>query len=46
MFILLHCNWCLCRIAAVERLSVHHHSADYISFPVGIIGPIVMDLKM
>ena len=23
-FILLHCNWCKCRDAAVERLPVHH----------------------
>ena len=29
----------LCRVAAVERLSVHHHSADYIlSGPFGSLG--------
>ena len=25
---------------AVERLPVHHHSADYISFPLGSLGPL------
>ena len=28
------------RVAAVERLPVHHHSADYISFPLGSLGPL------
>ena len=35
-FILLHYN----RVAAVERLPVHHHSADYISFPFGSLDPL------
>ena len=26
-------------MAAVERLPVHHHSADYISFPLGSLNP-------
>ena len=30
-FIILHCSWCKCRVAVVERLPVLHHSADYIS---------------
>ena len=34
-FILLHCSWCQCPVATVERLPVHHHSADCISFPLG-----------
>ena len=38
--LLLHCSWCKCRVAAVERLPVHHHSADYISFPLGLFGPL------
>ena len=25
-------------MAAVERLPVHHHGADYISFPLGSLG--------
>ena len=29
------------RMAAVERLPVHHHGADYISFPLGSLGPLV-----
>ena len=31
-FILLHCSWYKCHVAAVERLPVLYHSADYISF--------------
>ena len=27
-------------VAAVGRLPVHHHSADYISFPLGSLGPL------
>ena len=38
MFILLHCSWCKCRVAAVERLLVKNHSADYILFPLGSLG--------
>ena len=37
-FILLHCSWCSCRVAAAERLPVLHHSADYISFPLRSLG--------
>ena len=29
-----------CRVAAVERLAILHHSADYISFPLGSLGPL------
>ena len=39
-FILLHCSWYKCRVAAVERLPVLYHSADYISFPLGSLGPL------
>ena len=39
-FILQHCTWCKCRVAAVERLPVHHHSAYYISFRLGSFGPL------
>ena len=39
-FILLHCIWYQCRVAAVERLPVLYHSADYISFPLGSLGPL------
>ena len=39
-FILLHCSWCFCRVAAVERLPEHHHSADYISFPMESLDPL------
>ena len=28
------------QLAAVEQLPVHHHSADYISFPLGLLGPL------
>ena len=30
IFILLHCSWCSCRVAAIKRIPVHRHSADYI----------------
>ena len=33
-------------MAAVERLPVLHHSADYIVTSFGIIGPIVVFLKI
>ena len=39
-FILLHCSWYWCRVAAVERLPVLYHSADYISLPLGSLGPL------
>ena len=39
-FILLHCSWCLCRVTVVERLLVLYHSADYISFPLELLGPL------
>ena len=36
----------LCRVAAVKRLSVHHHSADYIFFrSFGIIGLILSQFE-
>ena len=31
----------LCRVAIKKRLPVHHHSADYIVWPFGIIGLIL-----
>ena len=34
----------LCRVAAVKRLPVHHHSADYIFLVLGIIG-LILSLK-
>ena len=30
-------------MAAVERLPVHHHSTDYISFPLGSLGSSVFE---
>ena len=27
-------------VAAVERLPVYHHSAEFISFPLGSLGPL------
>ena len=33
-----HCSWYQSRVAAVERLPVLYHSADYISFPLGSLG--------
>ena len=44
-FILLYCSWCKCRVAAVKRLPVLHHSADYIFNSFGITGPIVVSFK-
>ena len=44
--ILLHCSWCFCYGTAVECLLVYHYSADYVSFPYGSLGPIVVYLKM
>ena len=38
-----HASW---RVAAVGRILVLHHSADYIFISFGIIGPIVVSLKM
>ena len=35
-----------CHVAAVKRLRVLHHSADYIFIFFGITGPIVVSLKM
>ena len=29
----------LCRVAAVKSLPVHHHSAGYILFPLGLLSP-------
>ena len=43
-FISLHRSWC-CRVAAVERLPVHHLSADCISFPLGSLN-LLWYLKM
>ena len=42
----LHCSWYLCRVAAVERLPVLYDSADYISFPLGSLGLIMVQLKI
>ena len=39
-FILLHCTWYKSRLAALERVPVHHHSADYVSFPLESLGPL------
>ena len=39
-FILLHCSWYWCRVAVVERLPVLYHSADYILFTLGPLGPL------
>ena len=36
--ILLHCNWCKYRVAAVERLTILRHCADYIFISFGITG--------
>ena len=35
----------LCRVAAVKRLPVHHHSADYLFWSFGIIGFILSQLE-
>ena len=35
-----------CRVAAVQRLPVLHHSADYILITFGIIEPILLTLKI
>ena len=35
-FSLLHCTWCECRVAAVECIPVHHHSAIFLTFFVNI----------
>ena len=37
-FILLHCSWCKCRVAAVKLLLVHQHSADDILFLLVSLG--------
>ena len=34
-----------CRVVAVKRLSVHHHSADYIFCSFGIIGLILSQFE-
>ena len=37
----------LCRVAAVKRLPVHHHSADYIlSGPLGSLGSFLVILNI
>ena len=35
----------LCRVAAVKRLPVHHHSADYIFWSFRVIGLILSHIK-
>ena len=38
--------WASICLQAVECLPIHHHSADYISFPLGSFRPILVYLKM
>ena len=33
-------SWCQCRVVAIERLPVHHNSADYTSFLLRSLGPL------
>ena len=37
-FVLLHCSRCYCRVAAIDRRPVYHHSAESISFCLGSLG--------
>ena len=45
-FILLHCRWGKCRVAAVKRLPILHHSANYTFISLGITGSVMVSLKM